>query len=128
MSPKFWELLGFDPATMARWTHPELGEIPPERFIRVAEQTDLIVDVGKFVLTHVCDELAKRPSWRDNGLTISINVSARQLARTDFVETVRNRCDVTGFPPQIAVEVSGCPMRPVPRGWEWPLGGNSQST
>ena len=66
---------------LSRWTHPERGAVPPSVFIPVAESSDLIVDIGRWVLRHACRQAA---AWRAGGLvepdfTISVNVSARQV-------------------------------------------------
>ncbi len=74
---------------LLRWNHPEHGRIPPDRFIPVAEDTGLIVGIGRWVLNQACRQLA---IWRSNGLPcvpIAVNVSARQLARHDFIDDVR---------------------------------------
>lgn len=73
---------------LLRWDHPELGSIPTERFIQLAEETDLIVPLGQWVLDHAC--IAMR-SWLDDGLPpmrVSVNISARQFRAGNLVETV----------------------------------------
>jgi diguanylate cyclase (GGDEF)-like protein/PAS domain S-box-containing protein len=68
---------------LLRWTHPELGQVPPARFIAVAEQSGLIFDLGRYVLRAACAQLA---GWQRLGgvqlLPVSINVSARQFNET----------------------------------------------
>jgi diguanylate cyclase (GGDEF)-like protein/PAS domain S-box-containing protein len=63
---------------LIRWQHPERGLVAPDAFIPVAEETDLIMDIGRWILEAVCRQLA---AWRDEGrdLYISLNVSARQI-------------------------------------------------
>ncbi len=61
---------------LARWTHPELGEIPPQRFIEVAEAMGLVDDLSHWVLRHACAQLA---DWRARGVSVprlSVNMSA----------------------------------------------------
>ena len=72
---------------LLRWRHPLLGEVFPDDFIYVAEETGLIVPIGAWVLETAC-RFAKR--WQDDGAErfVSVNVSARQFDRRDFVETV----------------------------------------
>jgi diguanylate cyclase (GGDEF)-like protein len=76
---------------LARWRHPELGLVPPVRFIPVAEQSGAIVELGTSVLRQVAAQLAQ---WNAEGLPVvpvSINVSSQQFARgrlQDLVESV----------------------------------------
>jgi diguanylate cyclase (GGDEF)-like protein len=73
---------------LLRWRHPTRGVIPPNVFIPVAEQNGLIVAMGRWALKQAC---AQGAAWHDGGypLGVSVNVSARQLERTQFVEEVR---------------------------------------
>jgi PAS domain S-box-containing protein len=83
---------------LARWTDPELGSVPPDRFIRVAEESRLIVDLGRQVLRQACTIAAtwqhlSRPRW------VSVNVSAVQLSEPDFAEVVARALTDSGLPP-----------------------------
>jgi EAL domain-containing protein (putative c-di-GMP-specific phosphodiesterase class I) len=73
---------------LIRWRHPTRGMIPPDAFIPIAEASELIIPIGRWVLEQACLQAA---AWHENGyrLDISVNVSARQLERTEFVEEVR---------------------------------------
>jgi diguanylate cyclase (GGDEF)-like protein len=76
------ELVGFE--ALVRWQHPELGLVSPQRFIPLAEESHLIVELGNWVATTACEILAR---WRSDGkqiVPISINVSARQLKDSEF--------------------------------------------
>lgn len=76
------ELVGFE--ALVRWQHPELGLVSPQRFIPLAEESHLIVEVGNWVTARVCETLAR---WRRDGhqiVPVSINVSARQLKDSEF--------------------------------------------
>jgi diguanylate cyclase (GGDEF)-like protein/PAS domain S-box-containing protein len=90
-------IAGFE--ALARW--PEGGDnVSPAEFIPVAEDTGLIRPLGKFVLDQACAQLA---SWRranlvDNEVTMSVNVSGRQLADPDFPEVVREALERNGLP------------------------------
>lgn len=69
---------------LIRWNHPEKGLITPDKFIPVAEEIGLIGEIGRFMLQAGCRQIK---SWRDEGLEpvkLSINVSAFQLAESDF--------------------------------------------
>lgn len=81
-------LEGFE--ALVRWEHPLRGMIPPDRFIPLAEETGLIIDLGKWVISEACRRLK---IWQDsltshNPLTMSVNVSIRQFARPGLVEHV----------------------------------------
>jgi diguanylate cyclase (GGDEF)-like protein len=83
---------------LLRWRHPELGLVPPSRFIPLAEQSGLIVELGAWVLAEACRQMQR---WRSMGLadlTISVNVSSLQFQR-DVIETdIVNALDVSGLP------------------------------
>lgn len=73
---------------LLRWHHPIDGIISPNRFIPIAEETGLIVEIGEWVMRNACHEMKH---WIDAGLKpirIAVNVSARQLRRRDFCEAV----------------------------------------
>ena len=73
---------------LLRWHHPTDGMISPDRFIPVAEETGLIVEIGEWVLLNACREMKR---WINAGLPplrLAVNVSARQLRRRDFCEMV----------------------------------------
>jgi diguanylate cyclase (GGDEF)-like protein len=78
---------------LARWKNEELGEVSPVEFISVAEQTGLIVDVGKYILESAFITLK---DWSERGIDIrymSINISMRQFMHHNFVNEVKELCD-----------------------------------
>lgn len=82
---------------LVRWIHPEKGMMLPESFIPVAEDSGLIVAIGKIVLREACRQ-AK--AWCDQGMqsfTIAVNVSALEFRDRRFVENLRNVLDETGL-------------------------------
>jgi diguanylate cyclase (GGDEF)-like protein len=85
---------------LARWQHPERGLIAPAAFIGPAEETGLIVAIGQQLLRQACDQLrdwAADPATA--GLSLSLNVSARQFHHPDFVEMVLANLAAVGVDP-----------------------------
>jgi diguanylate cyclase (GGDEF)-like protein/PAS domain S-box-containing protein len=78
------DIVGFE--ALLRWDHPRLGLIVPDRFIPIAEQTGLIIPIGRWVLENACKTAAswQRQFPRLRPLTMAVNVSAKQLAHADF--------------------------------------------
>jgi diguanylate cyclase (GGDEF)-like protein len=86
---------------LIRWNSPELGMVPPIKFIDILEETGLIVPVGAWVLEEACRQTRQ---WLDEGigpLTLSVNVSARQFRDPELVSAVRDILERTGFPPRL---------------------------
>jgi diguanylate cyclase (GGDEF)-like protein/PAS domain S-box-containing protein len=81
---------------LLRWSHPELGMISPGRFIPIAEESGLIVPIGTWVLREACRQVR---AWQQAGyeLSVSVNVSAIQFQRDDFVETVISAIEESGL-------------------------------
>jgi diguanylate cyclase (GGDEF)-like protein/PAS domain S-box-containing protein len=84
---------------LVRWQHPERGLVPPLEFIPQAEETGLICQIGHFVLHTACQQLAR---WADDalfaGLTLAVNVSARQFSQPHFTDEVSAILRETGAP------------------------------
>jgi diguanylate cyclase (GGDEF)-like protein/PAS domain S-box-containing protein len=84
---------------LIRWQHPELGAIPPAEFIPVAEETGLILPIGRWVLKTACRQIAEWqaiPALAE--LTVAINVSARQFQDEGFVDHVKMLIEASGIP------------------------------
>lgn len=81
-------LTGFE--ALIRWKHPRLGLVSPMDFIPVAEDTGLIVPIGKWVLREACRQLGEWRRMMEGGrkLTMSVNISGKQLGGMDFVELI----------------------------------------
>ena len=77
---------------LARWQHPTHGEIPPSRFIPIAEHSGLIIELGEWMLRRACLDGRNWPN-----LTIAVNVSPLQFRRSDFVELVERILAETDF-------------------------------
>lgn len=84
---------------LLRWIHPNWGIILPDRFIQVAENSGLIVPIGRWVLKEACRQTKR---WEDEGLKpglIAVNISALEFRHKDFVKGVRAILDETGLAP-----------------------------
>lgn len=79
----------FGAEALLRWQHPEHGWVSPADFVPIAEQTNLIVDLGDWVFTQACEILARwQANARLSALTLSVNVSVRQCGQADFVQKI----------------------------------------
>jgi Amt family ammonium transporter len=92
-------LEGFE--ALVRWNHPIKGIVPPAKFIPLAEETGIILPLGRWVIVEACRQLA---AWHKTipgaeGLSISVNVSCRQFVRDGLVEHVAQVLDETGIEP-----------------------------
>jgi diguanylate cyclase (GGDEF)-like protein/PAS domain S-box-containing protein len=85
---------------LVRWEHPQRGRVSPGEFIPVAEDTGLILPLGRWVLNTACKLLA---TWQADPalahLTMAVNVSSRQFRHADFVDDVARVLAITGAPP-----------------------------
>ena len=85
---------------LLRWQHPELGLVPPDKFIRIAENSGLIRPIGEWVLRTACSQARK---WQDEGLdavSVAVNVSAVQFRQEDFCEVIRRVLRETRLAPR----------------------------
>jgi diguanylate cyclase (GGDEF)-like protein/PAS domain S-box-containing protein len=86
---------------LLRWIHPEKGMISPLQFIPLAEETDLILPIGQWVLETACRQLK---AWESSPLTrdlqLAVNVSGRQFRQANFVDLVTRTLGKTGINPQ----------------------------
>lgn len=103
---------------LARWDHPERGIVSPAEFIPLAEESGLIVPLGRKLLREACRTMA---GWLENGsaspeLLLSVNLSARQFEDPELTETVRDALATTGLDPsRVCFEVT---ERLIMRGYE----------
>ena len=82
---------------LLRWRHPEIGMIPPDKFIPIAEETGLITSLGYWVLETACRQVRQ---WQDAGykhLSVAVNLSAAQFRQHDLLEQIHNALDATGI-------------------------------
>jgi diguanylate cyclase (GGDEF)-like protein/PAS domain S-box-containing protein len=88
---------------LIRWEHPEHGMMSPAQFIPLAEETGIIVPLGRWVLRRACAQLVewqRIDAERFGGLNINVNLSARQLERPGVVADVRHALEQTGLQPE----------------------------
>ncbi|MBL8525485.1 MAG: EAL domain-containing protein [Betaproteobacteria bacterium] len=86
---------------LIRWEHPELGLVYPDRFIRLAEDTGLIIAIGRWTLKEVCE---RARAWDEMGLPpmiMSVNLSASQLMHADFVKDCAAALKAAGRKPEL---------------------------
>src|SRR5579862_7932194 len=92
---------------LLRWQHPEMGLVPPDKFITIAENSGLIVPIGEWVLRTACRQAR---AWRDEGLfavSVAVNVSAAQLRQGSFCQLVKEVLEETGLAPhQLELELT----------------------
>lgn len=91
------KVIGFE--ALLRWKHPTKGLMEPKEFIALAEETGLIVPIGEWALRESCRQLKE---WQDagyTGITVAVNLSARQFKDASLVETVKSIIKETGIVP-----------------------------
>ncbi|MBB6482094.1 sensor domain-containing protein [Spirochaeta isovalerica] len=84
---------------LLRWYHPVMGLIPPDKFIPIAEETDLIVPIGTWVLEKSCQDITE---WNNNGyenLYVTVNFSTKQFEQPDIIDTITHVIERTGCNP-----------------------------
>ncbi len=84
---------------LVRWQHPEFGLVSPVKFIPIAEETNLIIPIGEWVLRTACEQGVR---WRELGLPVwrmAVNLSARQFRHQDLLQPIRRILQETGFDP-----------------------------
>ena len=93
------EIVSFE--ALLRWIHPEKGMIQPLKFISVAEESGLIVQIGKWVLKTACEFIIRLNDRTSKKYGISVNISVVQLMQADFVDMVREILESTGLEPSL---------------------------
>ena len=93
------DIVGFE--ALIRWNHPTRGSVPPDEFISIAEETGLILPIGKWVIEESCRQMRQ---WQEQFaaarlMVINVNLSARQLEQKDLVEQIAKVLEETGLNP-----------------------------
>lgn len=92
---------------LVRWFHPKRGVITPESFVPLLEETGLIIDVGMFVLSEACRQMAEWRQKLDADLIVSVNLSARQFADPDLLARIGKVLAETRLPAEaLVIEVT----------------------
>jgi diguanylate cyclase (GGDEF)-like protein/PAS domain S-box-containing protein len=107
ISLESWRISGFE--ALLRWEHPEHGYISPLKFIPVAEETGLIIQIGQWVLREACQQLRlwqeQFPS--DPPLSISVNLSGKQFSQRDLIDCISQILSETGLDPSsLKIEIT----------------------
>ncbi|NML62703.1 EAL domain-containing protein [Massilia sp. RP-1-19] len=87
--------------TLVRWSRPDVGMVPPNEFIPLAEESGTIIPIGDWILLSACHQAA---TWRRENqleLRIAVNITAKQIHHKAFVDQVRDALDDSGLPPQL---------------------------
>lgn len=104
---------------LVRWVHPQLGPMPPTRFIPVAEESGVIENLGRWVLQRACEEMRGVMDGDGRQLRLAVNVSARQFMREGFAQIVGDILAETGFPADaLELEITESTLQSIERSVE----------
>ena len=105
------KVVGFE--ALVRWRHPELGLIPPVEFIPIAEESGMIHPIGRWVVEQACRQLATWNRGTTPGLTMGVNLSARQLVQADLAGEIERAAHDAGVDlGKLKVEITESAMMP----------------
>jgi diguanylate cyclase (GGDEF)-like protein len=92
---------------LIRWRHPMRGVVSPAEFIAIAEESDVILPIGRWVLIEACREAQRWAPPAGKAPWVSVNLSARQVQQVDFLADVSTALKLTGLPPErLVLEVT----------------------
>lgn len=86
---------------LLRWNHPNWGVVSPGEFIPIAEETDQIVEIGKWVFQQVCKQIYEWNKKEEMSIRIAINFSARQLLQKNLIQQLQQILDETSINPEL---------------------------
>lgn len=97
------EMMGME--ALVRWDHPRFGQLSPMKFIPLAEETNLIVPLGEWILKEAC---AQAQTWRQtydelHSVSLTVNISIRQFIQAELIEIVSNALKTSGLPPELLI-------------------------
>jgi diguanylate cyclase (GGDEF)-like protein/PAS domain S-box-containing protein len=99
------DVVGFE--ALARWYSPVHGPVRPDRFIPVAEDSGMIVELGRWVLEHACHDVAEMQRTLGRRLRVAVNASPRQFHSAGWVQTVVSALESSGLSPdQLELEIT----------------------
>lgn len=114
ISLKSGRIIGME--ALIRWQHPERGQISPDNFISLAEETGLIIPIGEWVLRTACTEAVSLQKLLGRPLTMAVNVSPRQLQQKAWIQSVKKILDETGLnPSSLELEITESLLMKDPR-------------
>tara|TARA_B100001142_G_scaffold65922_1_gene65497 strand:- start:11956 stop:14100 length:2145 start_codon:yes stop_codon:yes gene_type:complete len=98
LSLKSNKIVGFE--ALVRWNQPDMGVLAPYKFIPIAEETNLIIPLGEWIIKKVCEQAKK---WHDMGFNLNagINISAKQFNQDKIVDVIKNTISNTGINPNL---------------------------
>jgi len=98
LSLKSNKIVGFE--ALVRWNQPDMGVLAPYKFIPIAEETNLIIPLGEWIIKKVCEQAKK---WHDKGFSLKagINISEKQFNQDKLVDVIQNTIDNTGINPNL---------------------------
>ena len=98
LSLKSNKIVGFE--ALVRWNQPDMGVLAPYKFIPIAEETNLIIPLGEWIIKKVCEQAKK---WHDKGFSLNagINISAKQFNQDKLIDVIQNTIDNTGINPNL---------------------------
>jgi diguanylate cyclase (GGDEF)-like protein/PAS domain S-box-containing protein len=97
---------------LVRWEHPDRGELLPSEFIPAAEESGLIVELGRWVLEEALQQAARWRNAGDDPLTVNVNVATAQLAQGDFPRQVASALEESGLSPSsLCLEIDESAIR-----------------
>ncbi len=98
-------LRGFE--TLVRWRHPAMGQVAPDEFIPMAEETGFIIQLGRWIFLEACMQMAAWAPMMERPLSITVNLSRIQLALPSVVDDLRDALRLSGIRPnQVVLEIT----------------------